>query len=269
MAMTAVAAWDRGGTAVDKALLMAMSIVIVLAVHLLLAMSRQPAAWLVWAGCLVCAIYGHLTFFTHASLRAGDIRAQQSALVVGTERQIKTTREAMAEIKARPVATVAAELAVTSDRRERAALREEIAEGRRTEALRDDLVRLSGVSTTAQVSGSSDPVTARLAEVTGYSESGVAVAIGITFSILIELIGALLWYEALRRTDEGVTVTGTEEIHTQPPVTDGVTHPVADHVTALQEAIQSGKCRKTVASIRKFLRCGQVRAMELRRTLNV
>lgn len=255
VAMASVAAMDRGGTVIDKALLMAMSVVIVLAVHLLLAMTRRPAAWLVWTGCLMCAIYGHLTFLTHASLRAGDVRAQHSALTVGTERQIETTREALAGIKARPIAIVAAELAQTNVRRERAALREEIAEGRRTEALRDHLVRLSGVSTTAQVSGATDPVTARLALVTGCSESGVAIVIGMTFSILLELIGALLWYEVLRPSDEAVT--------------DDVTSRVTDPITALRSAIEAGKCRETVSGIRTYLNCSQARAMEMRRALSV
>lgn len=262
VAMASVAAMDRGGTVIDKALLMAMSVVIVLAVHLLLAMTRRPAAWLVWTGCLLCAIYGHLTFLTHASLRAGDIRARQSALAVGTEHQVETTREAMAGIKARPIAIVAAELAQSSVRRERAALREEIAEGRRTEALQDQLVHLSGISTTAQVSGATDPVTARLAAVTGYSESGVSVVIGMTFSILLELVGALLWYEALSKS-EVYTERTTET------VTAAATHPVTDTVTTLRSAIEAGSCRETVASIREFLGCSQARAMELRRALSI
>lgn len=201
MAMATVAAWDRGGTTIDKMILVAMSIVIVLAVHLIPALSRRSTAWLVWSGCLLCAIYGHLTFLTHASLRAGDARAQQSALSVGTERQIDATREALAQIKARPIATVAAELAVSKGWRERAALRAEIAEGKHAENLRDELVHLAGVSTTAHLTGAADPVTARLAAVVGCSESAVAVVIGMTFSILLELIGALLWYEAIPVTD--------------------------------------------------------------------
>lgn len=265
--MTAVAAWDRGGTGIDRTLLVALSIVIVLAVHLLPAMSRRPSAWLVWVGCLLCAIYGHLTFLTHASLRAGDNRVQQSALVVGTERQIGTAREALAEIKARPVAIVAAELAVSSDRRERAALREEIAEGRRSEVLRDELVHLSGVATTAQVSGAADPVTARLAVVTGWSESAVSIVIGMTFAILLELIGALLWFEALRPCEEDVTIEGVEEISIRLPVTEDVTHPVTDTLTAIQAAVRAGQCRETVASIREHLGCSQARAMEIRREL--
>jgi hypothetical protein len=255
--MTAIAAWDRGGTFADKAVLVAMSVVIVVAVHLLPAMSRRPVTWLVWMGCLVGAIYGHLTFFTNSAQRAADNRAQQSALAVGTQRQIDTAKDALSRIAARPIATVTAELALSEDRRERAALRAEIAEGKRAQVLLDDLARLSAVVTVANIPVT-DPVTARLAAVTGWNESQVAVAIGLTFSILLELIGALLWYEAMRRT----TVIA--------PLSNGttcVTRPVTDIVTMLRGAVTAGECQKTVRGIREFLGCSQERAMELRRGL--
>lgn len=276
--MTSVAAWDRGGTLIDKTLLVAMSVVIVLAVHLLPAMSRRPSTWFVWGGCLLCAIYGHLTFLTHASLRASENRAQQSSLAVGTERQVEVTREALANIKARPVATVAAELSLAKDKRSRAALREEIAEGKHAEALRDNLVRLSVVLTAAIVSGATDPVTARLSQVTSWSENSVAVAIGLSFSILIELIGAILWYEALRKSGDSVAIVGanneqfknivtteaklvTPEVHETSATSETIL------VTNLKESIKSGACEGTVSGIRDFLGCSQLRASELRRAL--
>ena len=245
--MTAVAASDRGGTDIDKALLIAMSVVIVLAVHLLPALSKRFVSWLVWSCCLVCAIYGHLTFLTHASLRAAESRAEQSAKVVGTERQIEAARAALDAIKARPVALVAAALAVTDDKRERAALKVELAEGKRSEILRDELVRLSGVATEAKVTGATDPVTMRLAGVMGVTESNVTVTIGMVFAILLELIGSLLWYEVLRDNE--------------------AKSDSADEVAALKTAIEEGECRETVASIRAFLQCSQARAMELRREI--
>lgn len=256
--MTAIAAWDRGGTFADKAVLVAMSVVIVVAVHLLPAMSRRPVTWLVWMGCLVGAIYGHLTFFTNSAQRAADTRAQQSALAVGTQRQIDTTKDALSRITARPIAIVMAELAVTEDRRSRAALRAEIAEGKRAQVLLDDLTRLQAISTTAQIPVT-DPVTARLASVTGWNESQVAVAIGLTFSILLELIGALLWYEAMRRESIVALPLSNES--------DCVTEQSNDIVTMLRAAVTEGKCQKSVRGIRKFLGCSQSQAMELRRAI--
>ena len=66
--MAAVAAWERGGTLLDRVLLVSMSAIIVLAVQLLPALSRRSIVWPVWIGCLLCAMYGHLTFLIHASV---------------------------------------------------------------------------------------------------------------------------------------------------------------------------------------------------------
>jgi hypothetical protein len=301
--MTAVAAWDRGGTPIDKTILVAGAVIIVLAVHLLPSMSifRRPIAWLVWTGCLLCAVYGHLTFLTHASIRAGEVLAQQSALAVGTQKQVETIKDALAGIKARPVAEVTAQLSTTDSSRVRAALRSEISEGKKAEALRDDLVRLSQVSTTAQIDGAVDPVTAKLAAFLGVTEGAVAVTVGLIFSMLMELIGALVWVEVLRpsnansvavipvtaRETVGVTrpvtqpesndvtgVTGNETTHVTSSVTSFVT-PVtfdetsheADRVTTLKKAIELGKCKGTVAGIREYLGVSQSTAQELGRII--
>lgn len=266
-AMAAMAAWDRGGTILDKLLLVSMSVVIVLAVHLLPALSRRPAAWLVWAGCLLCAIYGHLTFLTHANLRAGDIRAQQSTLTVATDRQIAIAQESLANIKARPISVVAAELAASKSWRERAALNVEIAEGKRVQKLRDELGRLSQVSTTAQVTESSDPVTARLSKATGISESAIIVTIGMNFAVLLELVGALLWFEAIRLPVAPVYKASQPETLPNEPAMTGATQAATDDITAVTEAIKGGRCKGTVAGIREFMGCSQSRAMELRRVV--
>lgn len=271
-AMTAMAAWDRGGTTMDRLLLVSMAVVIVLAVHLLPALSRRPAAWMIWAGCLLCAIYGHLTFLTHATLRAGDIRAQQSTLAVATERQIGMLQASLTQIKARPVTMVAAELSTSKSWRERAALNVEIAQGKRAEKLQDELGRLLQVYTTTQVTASADPVTARLAAVTGVSESAITVVIGLTFSVLLELVGALLWFEALRRPQANVYRATVEEVTARvtpvTAVTQPVTQSITDEIATVTEAIKGGMCKGTVTGIREFLGCSQSRAMELRRVIN-
>ncbi|HQS59940.1 MAG: hypothetical protein B7Y56_03290 [Gallionellales bacterium 35-53-114] len=258
--MTALAAWDRGGTLLDRLLLVSMAVVIVLAVHLLPALSRRPAAWLVWAGCLLCAVYGHLTFLTHANLRAGDLRASQSSLSAATERQIDLVQASLSHIQARPVATVAAELAASKSWRDRAALKVEIAQGKRGEQLRDELGRLSQLATTALVTEAADPVAARLGVVTGWSESAVTVVIGLTFSILIELVGALLWFEALRLP---VTPASPSQPAKEQDITEEITA-VTDDITRVTAAINSGECKPTVGGIRVFMACSQTRAMELR-----
>lgn len=258
-AMAATAAWDRGGTALDRTLLVALSVAIVAAVHLLPALSRRPATWLLWFGCLLCAMYGHLTFLTHAGLRAGDERTQHAAQVVGTGRQIDATQRALDAITARPVAVVAAQLANTRASRERAALRLELEEARRAEDLRAQLVTLAATQTQAEVTGATDPVVARLAAVTGSNEASISVIVGLVFSLLLELLGTVLWMEALRPAAE----TSGVEVMPGPPPSLAADDPLAD----LQAAIAAGKLRPTVSGIRAFLGCSQAKAMEMRRVL--
>lgn len=254
--MAAISAWDRGGDMIDRILLIGISVVIVLAVHLLPALSKRSYIWIVWAICLCAAIYGHLTFLTHASLRAGTVRAEQSTLAVGTDKQIQATQSELASIQARPIAVIAAALAITESKRERNALREELAEAKRAEMLKERLAKLFGVATEAKVTGTSDPVIKKLSEVTGYGENSVSLVIGLAFSTLLELIGALLWYEALK-------VTVTPKVVTS----NAVTEPGNHDIIVLRNAIEAGECRKTVAGIRAYFKCSQEKAMELRREI--
>jgi len=253
MAMASVAAWDRGGNTIDRALFVALSVALIAAVHLMPAFSRRPFTWALWFGCLLCAIYGHLTFFVHAALRAGDNQAQHSVQVVGTGQQIQAAREALAGITARPVAVVAAELAITHGRRQRSALRLELSEARNAESLRAELVNLAGTVTTAQVAASSDPVISRLAEVTGSSDASISLAVGVIFAVMLELVGVVLWCEALRPQGDAKT----------PAIDPVVVDPVAD----LRRVIEAGRCKPTVAGIRSFLGCSQTKAVEMRRAL--
>ncbi len=252
--MAAVAAWDRGGSAIDRALLVAISVAICLGTHLIPALSKRKLAWLLWAGCLLGTTFGHVVFFTHSSLRAGEVRAMHAVQVVGTEKQIEAAREALAGITARPVAVVATELAATQGRRERSVLRLELAEAQRAAALRDEVVRLSGTSTAAQVTETGDVVFARLAAVTGSNADGIALLIALGFSVLLELVGAFLWCEALHSSANVSESTDTQPI-------------AADPIASLRAAIAAGKCRGTVAGIRAHMGCGQSKAMALRRAL--
>ena len=255
MAMASAAAWDRGGDAVDRALLVALSVAICAGAQLIPAVSKRRLAWLLWFCCVLGTMYSHLVFFTHASLHAGEVRAQQSNQVVGTEKQIEAARDALAGISARPVSVIASELAVTRGWRKRSALQDELTEARRAAGLRDALVRLNGKATEAGVASATDPVTERIASVTGSSEASISLLIGLGFAILLELVGALLWVEVLRHSEGEPTAGGAKP--------DACKDPVAE----LRAAIYAGKLKPTVAGIRAFLGCSQAKAMELRRAI--
>jgi len=253
VAMSATAAWDRGGTVLDRALLVAMAVTICAGAHLLLALSRRRVTWLLWSACLLGTIYGHLTFFTHAALRAGTVRAQQSAQVADVARQIDVAREALASIKARPVAIVAVELSRTKSERRRQALEAELTEAKRAARLLDGVVDTTAVVGATRTVERADPVMSRLAVVTGSSEASIGLAVGIAFAVLLELTGAFLWVEALKPRSP-----------LEPDHTEATKH---DPLDALRDAVGAGLCKPTVAGIRVFLGCGQARAIEMRRAL--
>ncbi len=251
MGMAAVAAWDRGGTWIDRVLLVTLSLTICLGTHLIPALSRRKVAWILWVGCLVGTVYGHANFFVNSSIRAGHVRTQASTQVIGTEKQLDAVREALAGISARPVATVASEIARTRKWPRRKALEIELAEAERAAQLRDELVRLSATATQAGVAAAENPVTSRVAGVTGSNAASIELVIGIGLSILLELVGALLWWEVFRLPEDGPSSAAAS----------------ADPVAELREAVSTGRCKPTVAGIREFMGCGQARAMDLRRQL--
>ena len=259
--MSIIAAINRGGGFTEQILLISLSVIMVLAVHFLPAISRRLPAWILWFGCLLCAIFGHLTFLTHSVLNASESRVQRSVQVRSTDAQIKAVKDALSAISARPAAVVAAEMANTNDWKRVVALREELRQSKRADGLRDELVRLSAVTAEAVVANSADPVTSRIASITGLSEAGITITIGLLFSILLELTGAFLWFETLRRQPVTLPVTTVTE-----SVTTHVTARSAD-LSRLVEAIQARQCRTTVRSIRTFLHCSQQKAMMLRREI--
>jgi hypothetical protein len=165
--MSAVAAHDRGSAVVDKVLLMAISIAICAGSHLIPSISKKKLGLLLWVLCLVGAVYSHITFFSFAKLRTNDERLQYSVEKSGVEREIEATRYALARIEARPVATVAAELAVTRGWSRRNALVEELTEAKRASLLQAELIKLTNKATTIEVTGSEDIVTYRISKVTG------------------------------------------------------------------------------------------------------
>lgn len=274
-AMAGVAAWDRGGTLVDRTLLVAISVVIVLAVHLLPGISKRPVTWLIWSACLFAAIYGHLSFITYASQRAAISRANESAVTVGTQQQIEAVKSALNGIQARPIAIIAAELAEAEGWKRRSALKLELDEAKRAEQLKLQLASLYATATTARTTVLSDPVIARVSAISGLPEAQISIGIGLMLSVLVELVGALLWNEALKSNINSNAPVIQEVAQEEKANNEAVTKVMAtitgpaDPVALVRYAITTGKCKVTVASIREFLHCSQEKAMAVRREVLV
>ncbi len=256
MAIAAVSALDRGGTILDQMLMIALYVAICAGTHFILAFSNHPTAWFLWICCMLGTVFVHLTFLTHANIRAGEVRAQHSVQKTEIERQIKVANETLATIKSRPIAVVADVLASSHDWRQRPALRAELAEAKRAAVLRDDLILLSATATTAAVVASNDPVVTSIAYVTGSSATSITLVVSLFFAILLELMGALLWRTALRLPRQSGISNVANELQ--------IAH---DPIGELRTAVDSGECPATVSGIRKFMHCGQDKALAIRRAL--
>lgn len=302
-AMAAASAWGRAATQHAQLLLAIVSVAVVAAVHMLPALLRTHSrfvVWPVWSLCLAAALWGHAGFFASSNLAAAEAQRAQGAETRALEVRRQAVGQALDGIKARPVATVAAQLARITDPGRRAALEIELTEAKRAAGLRDELVRLAATSA-ATAGAAADPVTSSLSRVTGIGVDALSLAVALLLALLLEVLGMLLWMEALGcRKDDKVDSTPVQKATPQPvqqivqvsvhQPASSATHPAHEDVPGLVQtdlrqaatllpgtlsgdlarlrvAIERGECRPTLAGIRTFMRCGQGRAVELRATL--
>ncbi|MCQ4564149.1 MULTISPECIES: hypothetical protein [Burkholderia cepacia complex] len=323
-----VAGLERGGTPAECFAWMAVALVVLLAAHLLPALTRgEPRrilipASLLWLACLVGTGYGHATFFLAAQQHAG---AQRAAAVTTPDVAAHTTttigrsRDVIAQDQARVtqlLANARAERCLTrcaalGARREALAaqlsalaVEADVAKRRERDA---DLAAAERQSLRARADMARlDPVTARLAHLLNLSRDGVDLAIALLFGLLLECVACLGWLQGLPRRvatpvaavapavrDESAEnpAASTECHATARPVADV---PVAEHppvppaqdafapieatverlpaqlaidtdVLRLANAVAAGHVRTTVADIRRYMRCSQARASQLRR----
>ena len=287
--MAAVSAWGRGFDLVDKALMVALAVAVVAAVHLLPALCKSWAVWPLWLACFVVAVHGHAGFLLQAGEMVATARHAPQAQALIEQRE--AIGQALASIKARPVAVVAAQLARDQSPERRQALQVELMESQKAAALRDELVTLAQKrADDAGNGGVTDPVTKGLALVTGLSVQTVTLTVAMVTAALLELVGVVLWRAALR--PEPVAPGAAQAVNPPPENWAGESgdkagkgsllspeptmmetaqpEPVqapADPVALLREAVARGEVALSVRDIRRFLSCSQARASELRRAL--
>jgi hypothetical protein len=256
--MAGAAAWQRSETPLDRALLVVLSCVTVSAVHLLPSLTKSRAMWPLWAGCFMLAVYGHAGFFSFASTRANEARAEQSQHTLALKSQQARVRETLQSITARPLASVAGQLSRTTDQNRREALAVELNEAKRAAELRDSLLRIevelgSNVATV-------DPVMRQLSAVTGANTQTVALIFNLGAAALVEVLGAVLWVQLIATENKAICAAGDTDAQSKPPMQ-------SSGVDALRSAVSEGRCRATVKGVREFMGCSQAKAMELRRQL--
>ncbi|KVU26596.1 hypothetical protein [Burkholderia ubonensis] len=293
--LSAVSGIQRGGWESERALLIAMGVVLVVAAHLIPALTRgKPATarmigFAMWAAAMAATCYGHATFFVFAASHAGDERASHV-----TAEPVTASRDPVTI--ARDRAAVAGKLAQAEAERcrrtcpelqaRRARLAGEIQalDVERGVAARDLAARER--VTVERDAAARDPMAAAL----GCSP----LLVGMLFAAVLEGVACLCWTLALspvERVTNHVTrdvtapVTVTPVIKATEIATDRIARARAHSVLAekaakpappvvtqsdldrTRAAVEANQLRATVIEIRKFLGCSQSRAAAIAKQL--
>ncbi len=253
LVMAGIAGWYRGSTLLDRLALISISILIVAGSHFIPSISNRRVGWVLWFFTLLGAIYSHMIFFSYTSLLARDDHFAHSVQQTMLEQEIAANRQEIASISARPVAIVAAQLAVTEDGRIRKALSAELSEAKRVARLREQLSALLDHERVARVTSATDPVISEVARLLGSNEQRIVLYTAIGFSILIELMGAFLWKQVFLNRDDQARLESNS--------------PIEEPILRLMKEIEAGRVKPTTDAIRVFLRCAQKKAVIVRQEI--
>ncbi|WLE59259.1 hypothetical protein GIY62_00695 [Burkholderia plantarii] len=292
----------RGGLTSERAVWIAISVVLVLAAHLLPAFCR-PFGWrvraagaLVWLACIAATCYGHATFVMLSQRHAGDLRAAAVRQPAATGRSvtvIAADRAGVIERAARLGARICRDRCATL-RAEQTALAARL-DALTTEA--DEAGRQQAAVERAdaeRAAAAADPV----ASAFGPLPAGVRAGIAVALAAILEAVGCFCWIVATRPGRPAVPAArvvpfpaDTRPVTLAPAASHESPAPVTRHtpaaracvprkvaVTVTPESeprvaaqavtvaaeIAAGRLRGTVIDIRAFLACGQARAREVR-----
>jgi len=223
--MSAAAALQRAAGVLELTIMVIVSVSVVLAVHLIPAVLREHKKWVVWPVwvlAFLCALWGHITFFSSAADSAARTRFAKSGAPAALAQKRASLEAELDAIKARPLAVIARQLAWSKNEDTQAALRIEMREAERAVRLREMLLELDGSHVKSNVESNEshgnshvtshashavtlqshavtfDPGTRALADMIGVPAERVVLAVSIISAMLVELVGMLLWCSALR-----------------------------------------------------------------------
>ncbi|WP_261522283.1 twin-arginine translocation pathway signal protein [Burkholderia multivorans] len=217
--ISVVAGEERGGSSIERGVWAAIGLVLLVAAHLIPAVTRGTAArirlpaLLLWAVCMVITGYGHATFFLAAQRHAGDVRAT----TVHRSSQLAEIRQpdgcSLAAI-ARDQAHVRQQLAVARNMRclnrceqqtirretlaaQLAALDVEAGEARRREEAADHIRSAIERQQAREEQARIDPVTAQAAQLVNASRETIDLMVALVHGAVLECVACLGWLLAL------------------------------------------------------------------------
>jgi hypothetical protein len=285
--LSILAGWQRGGWATERALWIAVGVVLVVAAHLLPALCRshgwriRVAGAVLWLACMAATCYGHAVFFVMAQKHAGELRAAAVPVVVTRGRGLAEIAADRAEVVARLArvterrcgdrcATVRIERATLTARLD--ALTVEADEAKRAESAQDSAAAERAAAT-------ADPVTGALTAF-GLPAAHADLVAGLAFAAVLEGVACFAWLLALRPDDapeiavtpvtqgsHAVAVTEVTAASNEVAAPESPEIESPDDVTRVREAVAAGTLRGTVIEIRKFLGCSQATAAAVRRQI--
>lgn len=280
VALAWASAQQRATTDEGRFLQACVAVIFVVLIHILptLLRRRHPLVlWPVWLICLSLAGFWHASWFYLSGQLAAEARHAGSAAVAAAAQERHSIEQVLKTIRARPVSTVAAQLARTADPEMREALAAELAEARRAAGLHDRQIVLSrNASGTDQV----HPGTPEERSGT-MPERDVTLALSVVAALLLGVLGALLWSAALAGDDDAAAHPPAQHAPVQTvvqqvvnvlapvlsrPVHAGVVE-VVDELADLQATIARGECRPSARGIKEYMGCGSDTAARLRRQL--
>ncbi|ARL24952.1 hypothetical protein BOC47_17325 [Burkholderia pseudomallei] len=266
--MSVLAGWQRGGWLAERLVWCAISIVLVLCVHLLPALCRTAPVTVrcvaggLWTVCAIAVGFSHATFFLLSQQHAGAGRAEAITVVGEPIPQVypsgrslttiaaeqATVRAAIGDIDehrcARNCASVRANRVALSAKLD--ALDVEAHETQRWERSEDRRVAQASHVTTLRDSARDDPVTARLASCLGVTEGKVNLLLAFAFAAELEGVACLCWYIVCRPGGPARTpVDDAADSPVMPLITTGqpASHALvaASHVTPEESAVTASR----------------------------
>jgi hypothetical protein len=260
-------AYGRTADNTHRVILAAVSVVAAVAVHLLPATSgrtHKPLRLLTWTLCFIFVVYSHCATFVSLSEQSAEIRFSTSRLSRSTQERKDEIRRSLSKIQSRSVTTIARLIARAKSEEQVTALQLEMSEAQRAVRLQEQLDLLTATVGTAVVT---DPVSARVTAITGWSPDSVTLTFSVLGAVMLELLGAILWIKTI---GEGTSESGDQHPDSRLKSNDDSrrgSHDSAAELAILRDALARGTCTTRVTDIRAFLRCGQEKAMLLRREL--
>lgn len=236
--ITVIAGEERGATSAEKAVWIATGVVILLAAHLLPALTKgAPIAVKglvlpIWIGALLATGYTHATFFLNAQGRVGDQRASAVA-AIATATPLPASRLRGRTQIAADVASTLRNLALLDTRRcstdcaavvarrkallaRLDALKIEDAEAVRAEKASDERTAAVDRSQKAQAEARMDPFIADLASFVRLGANQISLLVAIVLGWLVDAVAVVSWASVARPQTK--TETTTQEFTDGSPI---------------------------------------------------